>query len=336
VTLTQSNNRYLIKIDNSREDSIKFESTDEADFKIFSDGSGHDNGIGSAAILYTKGRSRPIRSIQAFLGTSDKHNTYEAEVVGVILALWLIQNTPETLGQKVTLYIDNQALIKAIPTPKATPAQYLLNSLRIAANGTGCRLTIRWISSHSKVKGNEEADRLAKDAANGRSSTRDNLPHILRNPLPTSASALKQTFNAKLKTKWAETWNTSSRKTRLAQFGDVFPFNAFIDRLNSLTRKQSSTILQIRCGHFPLNTYLHKINKIESNRCQACDADQEGLSPPETINHYVFECEAYNEARNELIEEIGLDQFHFPNIMSDINRMKALTTFVNRSGRFMD
>ena len=336
VTLTQSNNRYSIKIDNSREDSIKFESTDTADFKIFSDGSGHDNGIGSAAILYTKGQSRPLRSIQAFLGTSDNHNTYEAEVVGAILALWLIQNTLETLGQKVTLYIDNQALITAILTPKATSGQHLLNSLRIAANGTGCRLTIRWISSHSKVKGNEEADRLAKDAANGRSSTRDDLPHILRNPLPASISALKQMFNAKLKTKWAEMWNASPRKTRLAQFGEVFPFNAFIDRLNMLTRKQSSIILQMRCGHFPLNTYLHKINRAESNRCLACDVDQEGLSPPETLNHYIFECEAYTEARNELIEEIGLDQFHFPNIMSDINRMKALTTFVNRSGRFKD
>ena len=73
----------------------------------------------------------------------------------------------------------------------------------------------------------------------------------------------------------------------------------------------------MRCGHFPLNTYLHKINKAESNWCLACDVDQEGLSPPETLNHYIFKCEAYTEARNELIEEIVLDQFHFPNIMSD-------------------
>jgi ribonuclease HI len=336
ATIIRSNNRYSTKIDHTREDSIKFESTDDADFKIFSDGSGHDNGIGSAAILYVKGRTRPIRSIQAFIGTSDKHNTYEAEAIGGILAMWLLQNTPETIGQRVTLYIDNQSLITAISTPKATSGQYLLNSLRTAANGIGCRLTIRWISSHSKVKGNEEADRLAKDAADGRSSTRNDLPHILRNPLPNSASATKQSFNAKLKEEWAEIWNASPRRIRVAQFGEVFPFNALLKRLNMLTRKQSSTILQIRCGHFPLNKYLHKIKKKDSDKCQACDVDQEGLSPPETINHYIFDCQAHTEARNELIEEIGLEHFHLPNIMSDINRIKALTTFINRSGRFRE
>jgi hypothetical protein len=64
--------------------------------------------------------------------------------------------------------------------------------------------------------------------------------------------------------------------------------------------------------------------------------DQEGLSPPETINHFIFECEALVEARHELVEEIGLDQFHFPNIMADVNYMKSLTTFINRSGQFKD
>jgi ribonuclease HI len=336
VTLTRSNNRYQTKIDNTREDSINFEATDSADFKIFSDGSGHDNGIGAAAVLYVKGRTPPIRSLRAYLGSTDKHNTYEAEVAGAVLALWIIQNIPETMGKKVTLYIDNQSVIKAISTPSATSGQHLLNALRSATNATGCRLTIRWISSHSKVKGNEEVDRLAKEAADGKSSTRNELPHILRTPLPTSASALKQAFNAELKSRWARSWDASPRKARLAQFGEVFPYSAFIKRVNMLTRKQSSAILQIRCGHFPLNAYLHKINKVDSNRCQACDVDQEGLSPPETINHFIFDCEAHAEARHELVEEIGLDQLHFPNIMADGNRMKSLTTFINRSGRFKD
>jgi hypothetical protein len=220
--------------------------------------------------------------------------------------------------------------------PKATPGQYLLHSLRTAANRTGCRLTIRWISSHSKVGRNEEADRLAKDAADGRSSTRNDLPHILRSLLPTSASATKQAFDGKLKTKWVQIWNTSPRRARLAQYRNFFPFTTFTRRLHMLTRKQASIILQIRCGHFPLNVYLHKINKVQSNRCQACDRDHDGHSPPETINHYILDCEAYTEARNELKEEIGIDQFHFPNIMSNVDRMKKLITFINRTGRFRD
>jgi ribonuclease HI/endonuclease/exonuclease/phosphatase family metal-dependent hydrolase len=334
VTIREGDKRFITKIDNSREDSINSESLDDADYKVYSDGSGQDNGTGSAAILYEKGSHRPVRSLKKFLGTSDKHNTYEAEAAGAILAIWLLETTPETVGKRVSLYIDNQSIISGVLKPKATPGQYLLNILRSAANRVACNLTIRWISGHSKVKGNEEVDKLAKDAAAGRSSATVRLPHVLRNPLPTSASAVKQAFNSDLKQKWMTRWDASPRKPRVAQFGDSFPYSAFLKRVYSLTRKQSSLILQIRCGHLPLNAYLHRISRSETDRCQACENVQGGNPPMESVNHFIFDCPAHAEARNELITEIGRDEFHFPNIMSDIDRMKALITYINRSGRF--
>jgi ribonuclease HI len=336
ITLTRTSAQIATKIDNSREDSINSKSNDDTDFKIFSDGSGQDDGVGSAAILYEKGRIRSIKSLQVYLGTPDKHNSYEAEAVGAILALWIIQNTPETTGRRVSLYIDNQALITAIKSPKLTPGQHLLNNLRLALNGTGCRLLIKWILGHSKVRGNEEVDRLAKEAAAERSSPMVNLPHVLRTPLPVSASALKQDFNSSLKEQWKAVWNTSLRRPRIAQFKEDFPFSAFLKRLSLLTRKQSSLILQIRSSHFPLNPYLHKINKIDSNTCQACYNEEDDFSPIESINHFIFDCTAHNAAREELIDQIGMIHFNLLDIMADTDRMKALTTFINRSGRFKD
>ena len=44
------------------------------------------------------------------MGSLDKHNVYEAEAMGAILALWILENTPATVGKTVSLYIDNQAL----------------------------------------------------------------------------------------------------------------------------------------------------------------------------------------------------------------------------------
>ena len=325
---------FSTKVDQNREDSIKFEAIDVADYKVFSDGSGQNDGMGAAAILYKKGRNRPLKSLQFYLGPPHEHNTYEAEAVGAILATWLITSTPETAGKVVTHYIDNQALVKALTTSNSTSGQYLLNAVRQAANGIGRRLTIRWISGHSKVKGNEAVDKMAKDAAEGRSSARIKLPHILRNSLPTSASALKQAYVATLKDKWATLWGASPRKARLTQFGEAFPFNAFSKRLDSLTRKQSSIILQLRCGHIPLNVYLHRINRADSDRCLACYDEEEQVSHPETINHFIFVCSAYSEARNELIDKISLNQFHLSNMMKDTNRLKALTTYINRTGRF--
>ena len=79
--------------------------------------------------------------------------------------------------------------------------------------------------------------------------------------------------------------------------------------------------LQIRCGHFPLNKYLHRINKSETDRCQQC-ADAEGPvveTPAESFtgNHFLFDCPAHTIAREELIlvDAIGQENFHLAEIM---------------------
>jgi ribonuclease HI len=334
VSLEGLGPHHVVQTDKTREASITSERMDEADYKLFTDGSGQDDGIGASAILYEKGRARPLKTLQAFMGAPDKYNTFEAEATGALLALWILDSTPAVIGKRVSLYTDNQSIVMALPHPKATSGQYLLSLLRTAIRGVGCRLTVKWISSHSKVKGNEEADKLAKDAAAGVSSAGADLPHILRRPLPTSASALKQGYMKELKAKWASMWEESPRKLRVSQFGGSFPFSAFLTRLNSLSRQQASLILQLRCGHFPLNGYLHRIKKADSDRCGACGGGWQGPPPPETVNHFVFGCPAFTEAREELIDKIGLDHFNFPDIMSEVTRMKALTTFINRSGRF--
>src|ERR1700679_2561853 len=95
----------------------------------------------------------------------DRHNTFRAKATGAILALWILESTPVVIRKRVTLYTDNQSLVTTLPHPKATSGQHLLSSLRTAIRGAGCRLSVRWISGHSKVKGNEDMDRLAKDAA---------------------------------------------------------------------------------------------------------------------------------------------------------------------------
>ena len=133
-----------------------------------------------------------------FLGPKIKHNTYETEVVGAIMALWLTRNTLETIGKQISLYIDNQAIIMALTGARPSSGQYLINTLRTAANRLPANLRIKWISSHREVKGNKAADKLAKVAVQGWSSRMTELPHILRSPLPLSASVVKQDFSTKL------------------------------------------------------------------------------------------------------------------------------------------
>ena len=202
------------------------------------------------------------------------------------------------------------------------------------ANGLACNLDIHWISRHSKVRGNEKVNLLAKEAAEGTSSKRACLPHILRDLLPSSASATKQAYLIKLKRKWAALWEKSSRSQRMAEIDETFPFNGFHKRTNLLSRKQASLMAQIRCRHIPLNTYLFRISRSETENCQACL--NHGGHPPrqETINHFLFECVAYKEERRELVRHIGRSKLNLHNIMADVDRMKTLAAYATQTGRF--
>ena len=42
---------------------------------------------------------------------------------------------------------------------------------------------------------------------------------------------------------------------------------------------------------------------------------------------------AYTAARNKVIEKIGISQFHLPSIISKATNIKALTLYINRTGR---
>ena len=325
---------FTTTIAKSRKDSIKQEKEDTADFKIFSDGSGVNGGIGTAAILYKKGRLTPIDKLKAFIGPATKYNTYEAEIIGALLATKVLENHQETIGKRVSLFIDNQAVIMALSNPKATSGQYLARKLNHATNELNCYLKVKWISSHSKVWGNEKVDELAKNAAEGRSDRRNRLPQLLREDLPISASATKQEYHNVLKGKWRATWDISERSQRPLLAEDNFPFNAYRKRTYNLTRNQASTMTQIRSGHMPLNGYLHKIGKIDSDICQACNNEEDMIQRRETINHFIFECTAYANYRNDLKNKLGNGNFNLHDIMGSAKSMRALTAFINRTGRF--
>ena len=96
--------------------------------------------------------------------------------------------------------------------------------------------------------------------AQGRSTRREELPHLLQSSLPVSVSAAKQRFQANLNRRWAKIWTESPRKERFSRIDPDFPFNKFRKKLFKLSRNQSSLIMQLRTGHMPLIFYLNKTN----------------------------------------------------------------------------
>ena len=262
--------------------------------------------------MYQKGSARPVKALKILMGPPFKHNSFEAEATGAILAIWIAGNTAQTFGKQVSLYIDNQSIIYALSRRNFTSGQYPVDALRTAPNDLHCHLTVRQVFSHSEVKGNEKADRSSKEAAGGRTSRRADLPHILRNQLPASASTIKQDFHKSPEEKWQTTWTTSPRRTRFSQIDPNFPFHRFRKDLFKQTRKQASLIMQIRTGHIPFNKYLKRIRKTGSDRCREHRAGRQ-LS---TRNGQPLLIRL-SSSRRELVAKIGRQHLNHIDIMKN-------------------
>ncbi|OCH90465.1 hypothetical protein OBBRIDRAFT_834964 [Obba rivulosa] len=57
--------------------------------KVYTDRSDHDRGVGTATILFKIGRSG-YRSLKYYLGPSNLHTVYEAEIMGELLGSELL------------------------------------------------------------------------------------------------------------------------------------------------------------------------------------------------------------------------------------------------------
>ncbi|KAJ7216775.1 hypothetical protein B0H12DRAFT_1000526, partial [Mycena haematopus] len=90
---------------------------------------------------------------------------FEAEVVGLILAVLLISLIPRLCS--ATILIDNQAAIRAVASPRPQPGQHLVRLFhktlaRLQKRRRTFKLHIAWIPGHMGVEGNEAVDEEAK------------------------------------------------------------------------------------------------------------------------------------------------------------------------------
>ena len=142
-------------------------------FRVYTDGSDIDGGVGAAALLYAPGRRRP-RILRYYLGPSTRHTVYEAEIVATILGVELLRAERHAI-RRASIALDNTAAIRASTLRTSAPGRYLTDIFhthvkKLKDARPGLRLTLRWVPGHEVVAGNEAVDKAAKEAAAGCSS----------------------------------------------------------------------------------------------------------------------------------------------------------------------
>ena len=327
---------FKVSIPEDKEKSKIVDGAAHEEIKVYSDGSIHDGQVGAAAVLFRNGVYSG-RTLRLHLGKADEHTIYEAELVGLLLAIQLIKQ--EKRGKtSCAIGADNQAAIQALQSELTKPGQHLAaefiamaRKISKSRSGGGYNLTIRWTAGHVGIVGNERADSEAKAAARGDSSPRGNIPKYIRKTIRKSTSALKQDHNKKGNEEWKKEWNESRRFKRFRAPDIVTPSSKkFITLISDrrLTKRMMSLIFQLRVGHAPLNSYLHRFKKVDSAHCPACGEEQE------TAEHFMLRCPNYEHERWALLKHVKSSTPRLEDILSNPKTIIPVANYINATERF--
>ena len=265
----------------------------------FTDGSCHPNPgpCGAGACVYLPFETSPVNLKQPV----SKHGSI---LLGEMIAIKMVLDfILEKLHQKrklskVLILSDSQSSVGLLTlgweaSQHKSTAKDVISKLELI-KGKGIDIEIKWTPGHAEIKGNEEADRLAKEASKEAELMTDEGACI-------SQPELKQAAKTHGLTVWQRQWDISDKGRFLHQLKPKVTTKTLFDFPN---RKLYSQIAQLRIGYAKLNDYLQKIGVSDTRTCKCGES--------ETIEHYLLHCELYfnqREAmRTTLFQQTGISE----------------------------
>ena len=303
---------------------------------VFTDGSciGNPGPCGAGACLSIPGSSELIMLKQP---VSSRGSILLGELVAIKIALQFIYRNKTQGGtgiKKAHVFSDSQSAVGQLTLGWEASAQRTtiqdVKAEMIKLEKAGVQLEISWTPGHADIKGNEHADRLAKEAAQ-EAKEKENLPPVI------SLGDVKEAAKKSGYAKWQEMWEKSEKGRHLFNFRPRVEFRLRNTFESSFGER---IISQLRTGYVGLNEYLQKCNVKEDNSCE-CG----GI---ETVGHYLLECPNYENEREKMRKRIfdccGIANFGL-NMLLDAKQeddfkdwrnmiLSQLESYVVETGRF--
>lgn len=253
--------------------------------KVYTDGSKTCDGIGAA--YYNP--SHDVK--ECFKIVSNIESIMMVELFAISEAVTYI----ETLGHKnAVILTDSKSALQHVARCAsgirgASIAYAILEKiLKLNANDTSLRL--QWIPSHVGIRGNEEVDKMARDAI----TTGVDVFII-----PEYTETLTK-YKIKIYNEWKKHFDkVSQAKGMWYRTIQHEPPRVPWFLMSKLKRKIIVMACRLRSGHIPLNQFKFLMRKADSPNCEICGSRED-------IQHFLMEC-ARSESLRQKLRDLGVN-----------------------------
>ncbi|CAK1599200.1 unnamed protein product [Parnassius mnemosyne] len=254
--------------------------------QIFTDGSKNRVGLGAAYC-------HPKEKITAMFRTELGLSIMTMELVAISEALKYISNLS---GQYFVIFSDSKSALQHLARcasghSRGAPIAYgILNQL-YNYRSRYINIKLQWVPSHIGLKGNEEADLLAKAA----------ITHgIELNILPIYTEILTK-FKNLCYDKFREYFDERSREKGI-WYKTIQSQPLRIPWYNNIKMNRNHIIVihRLRSGHYPNKKFVFLMKKADSPNCDICHI-------VEDVQHMLAECVKYQRERENLVQKFSIN-----------------------------
>lgn len=191
----------------------------------------------------------------------NENSVFQAEMAALHAAITHVKNQEQT---SVLILSDSLSALQALSSPnqrnpQIIKTQEILYDIQYSSN-----INFSWVRAHSGEVGNEEADRLAKEATS--------LSQIDKS-IPLPISYIKSRVQSLLLQEWQNEWDTEERGRFTWEF---------IPKVSTSFLSHSPSISAFLTGHGPFLDYLLLRKKLNTDMCSCGEIGNS--------THYLFHC----------------------------------------------
>ena len=242
---------------------------------VYTDGSKSDNYVSSSAVF-------PVDIFKANLLVHT--SIFTAEAVALKLAVQYIQR--DAIPKSV-IYSDSLSCLQALANKNfENPIIREIVHIITYLHEVGSQIVFCWIPGHVGIKGNEKADKIAKDIIDHKiygiktpyTDFRLQISKYVDSLFQAKWDACGRNFSKYVDSLFQAKWDACGRN-KLHEIKENFLSSV---KLYSAYRKDDVTLTRLRIGHTRL-THRHYLANEDAPECIPCDR-------PLTVKHILIEC----------------------------------------------